>query len=111
MNSEPASSNGATRLRLDGELTIYRAAELKQTLLKALEQAPHLELDLAGVSELDSAGVQILILAKLHAEAMQHTLRLTGHSTAVLAVLEELNLAAFFGDQLVIQSQSSTTHA
>lgn len=93
----------ATVLRLDGEISIYRAAELKQTLLTALEVpgGGTLELDLSGVTELDTAGVQLLILSKRVAQQKQRTLRLSGHSPAVLDVFELLNLGAYFGDALV----------
>lgn len=93
-----------TVLRIEGEMSIYRAAELKQTLLESLDRAGELEIDLGAVTELDSAGVQILMLAKRQALATQRKLRLTAHSPAVLEVFELLNLAAFFGDPLVIQS-------
>ena len=91
-------------LRIEGEMSIYRAAELKQSLLAPLEQAGVLEVDLSGVTELDTAGVQLLMLAKRAAQAKQCELRLSAHSPAVLDVFELLNLAAYFGDQLVIQS-------
>lgn len=104
MTTAKKSKDAISVLRIEGEMTIYRAAELKQTLLVSLDQAEELEVDLAAVSELDTAGVQILILAKKQALARQRKLRLIAHSPAVLEVLELLNLAAYFGDQLVIPS-------
>ena len=90
-------------LSLDGELTIYRAAELKELLLNALAAGSgDLEVDLSGVSEFDSAGLQLLMLAKHTARQRGRELRLTGHSPAVLEVFELLNVAAHFGDPLVI---------
>ncbi len=83
-------------LRLDGELTIYRAAELKELLLAALEGGATLELDLGGVTELDSAGVQVLMLARQAAHSAGGALRLLAHSPAVLEVLELLDLVAWF---------------
>lgn len=89
-------------LRLEGELSIYRATELKQALLAPLAQSTTLEVDLSAVTELDSAGVQLLMLAKKSAQEKQCALRLVAHSPAVLEVLEMLNLVAHFGDPLVI---------
>ena len=43
------------RITLDGELTIYRAADLKVLVLDALRKARVLEIDLSGVTELDTA--------------------------------------------------------
>jgi anti-anti-sigma factor len=100
MNSTPGAG-AAARLRLDGELTIYRAAELKPLLMQALDAAPVLEIDLSGVTEIDTSGVQLLMLAKRRALAMRRELRLCAHSPAVIEVFELLDLAAFFGDPLL----------
>lgn len=91
-------------LRIDGELTIFRAAELKPVLLD--DPAP-LEIDLSGVTELDTAGVQLLMLAKATALAAQRELRLVAHSPAVTEVFELLNLAAYFDDPLVMDAGGS----
>lgn len=99
----------ATRIALDGELTIYRAAELRQTLLGVLEGQPDgLDIDLAAVTEIDSAGVQLLMAAKRAAQAAGHPLSLSNHSEAVVDVLELLNLAAFFGDPLIVSTAPLT---
>ena len=92
------------RMALDGELTIYRAADLKREVLAALRQARVLEIDLSGVIELDSAGLQVLMLAKQTAAAEQRELRLVQHSPAVVDVFELLDLVAFFGDAVLIHA-------
>jgi len=93
-------------LRIEGEMTIYRADELKQLLLAPLEHAAALEIDLSAVTELDTSGLQLLMLAKKTAQARQAELHLVRHSPAVLEVFELLNLAPYFGDQLVIQPRA-----
>ena len=85
---------GLALLRIEGEMTIYRAAELKQALLA--EPAP-LEIDLSGVTEIDTAGVQLLMLAQKAAQARQRELRLLAPSPAVMEVFELLDVAAHFG--------------
>jgi anti-anti-sigma factor len=92
------------RIALDGELTIYRAADLKPLLLDALRRTRVLEVDLSGVTELDTAGLQVLMLAKLTAAAGQRELRLLQHSPAVVEIFEMLDLGAFFGDALLMQA-------
>lgn len=81
---------------LDGELSIYRAAALKQVLLAPLAAGTVIELDLAGVTEIDSAGVQLLMLAKRTALAVGGDLRLAASSRPVLEVLALLGLGAMF---------------
>jgi anti-anti-sigma regulatory factor len=93
-------------LRIEGELTIFRAMELKPLLLA---EPPVDQIDLSGVTDLDTAGLQLLMLAKKTALAKHRDVRLVGHSPAVLDVFELLNVAAYFGDHLVLDSRSKTT--
>ena len=95
-------------LRLEGELRIYRAAELKPVILC---EPPPTEIDLSGVTELDTSGLQLLMLAKREAQAAQRTLHLVHHSKAVLDVFEILNMAAYFGDHLVMDSTTTTARS
>jgi hypothetical protein len=50
--------------RLEGELTIYSVAEARDQLCSALDQHPALQLNLSGIEELDTAGVQLLAWLK-----------------------------------------------
>ncbi|MYM74660.1 STAS domain-containing protein [Duganella sp. FT109W] len=97
-------ADDVTRMSLDGELTIYRAADLKVSVLEALRQTRVLEIDLSGVIELDTAGLQVLMLAKQTATAEQRELRLLQHSPAVVEIIEMLDLVAFFGDAVLIHA-------
>lgn len=108
MSKAKKSPGKNAQLRVEGEMTIFRAAELKETMLAALEMANTLEVNLSGVTEFDTAGVQLLMLAKKTAQAAERELRLTGHSPAVLEALELLHLVSYFGDPVVIEPQEST---
>ena len=98
------NSTASAALRIEGEMTIYRATELKQALLA--EPAP-IEIDLSGVTDLDTVGVQLLMLAKRTAQASGRDLRLVAHSPAVTDVFELLGLASIFDDPLVMDSRAS----
>lgn len=105
MNAETRREGDArpeNRLRIEGEMTIYQAADLRQMLLASLEHGDELEIDLSAVSEIDAAGVQLLVAAKRAALAAQKPLRLTAHSGPVVEAFELLDLGGFFGDPLVI---------
>lgn len=104
MNS--GTSVTVSSLCIEGEFTIYRSAELCATLRSAFADGGALELNLAGVTEMDSAGVQLLIAARRAALTAQRELRLVGHSAAVLEVFETLGLAADLGDALLDPSTS-----
>lgn len=87
---------------LEGEMTIYRAAELKEVLQPHIDHASVIEIDLSKVSEIDAAGLQLLIAAKLEALIRDKQLHFVGHSKPVLELLDLCDLGGFFGDQVVI---------
>ncbi|HEY8977465.1 MAG TPA: STAS domain-containing protein [Burkholderiaceae bacterium] len=91
----------SSSFRIDGELTIYRAAELAvamKTALAGVAEGGALELDLSEVAEMDCAGVQLLLAARRSATESGRSLRLAGRSAAVDEVLAILRLTGHFGD-------------
>lgn len=99
--------NDATgSLRVVDEMTIYTAAEQKARLLEHLPDCPELELDLSGVTEIDSAGLQLLLVMKNESERLGHELRIVNHSRPVIDAIELLKLSAHFGDPIVLPSES-----
>jgi anti-anti-sigma factor len=102
--SADTSNASPARLAIEGEMTIYRAADLKLLLLETLRKHQVLEVDLSGITELDTAGLQVLMLAKQTALADKRELRLLQHSPAVVEIFEMLDLGAFFGDALLIHA-------
>ncbi|MBS1210539.1 MAG: hypothetical protein H6R19_2937 [Proteobacteria bacterium] len=86
------------QLLMTGELTIYDAAELKDLLLGCLHANPGLEIDLSGVTELDSSGVQVMLLVQREANAAEKTIKWLRHSPVVSQVLDVLNLGSTLGE-------------
>ncbi len=95
------------RLSLTEDLTIYHALEQKRILLDALAATHELELDLLQVSEIDTAGLQLLILLKKEAHRAGKEVAIVAHSQAVRSVIDFCNLAAELGDPLVIPAAES----
>lgn len=84
------------------DMTIYNAEAQKQRLLDALLATERLEIDLSAVSEIDSAGFQLLVLVKREARRLDKEALIVAHSEAVREVLDSYNMAAAFGDPLLI---------
>jgi anti-sigma B factor antagonist len=84
------------KIAIEGALTIYEASTAMTTLLAALEGATGLEVDLSNVSELDTAGAQLLMLVKREAEAAGKDFALSGESPAVREVFDCYGLHAHF---------------
>lgn len=75
-------------LAISGELTIMVAADRKTELLNAVSRRKTVELDLSDVTEIDTAGLQILLLAKREAVELGKSLTLVSPSASVSEVLE-----------------------
>jgi len=59
--------DGPKSLVMEGELTIYTALDKKAAILSHLKSGKKLEVDLSKISEIDAAGIQLMILAKREA--------------------------------------------
>jgi anti-anti-sigma factor len=84
------------------DMTIYNAAAHKQRLIDALHASARLEIDLSAVSEIDTAGFQLLVLVKREARRLGKEALIVAHSEAVCDLLDFYNMAADFGDPLLI---------
>jgi len=75
-------------IAIEGEMTIYFAAEMKEQLLAMLE-AEHgdVVLDLARVTELDTCGLQMLLMVHAVARAADRSFGLRSPGTTVADVL------------------------
>lgn|SRR3990167_5267842 len=94
-------------LRPEGELTIYTAADNKARFLEALSVQDHLELDLSQVTEMDSAGLQLLLMAKKEAGRRNIELSFGQPSQVVMEVLDLCNLSSTFGSPVVIPFEAT----
>ncbi|GHA80904.1 STAS domain-containing protein [Cognatilysobacter bugurensis] len=90
MTALPSPAEFRALLRLEGDLTISRAAELKAHLLDAL--VGPLEVDLSGVTAIDGAGLQLLVM--LGREAARRGVPIMWHepSRAVRTALDRVRL-------------------
>lgn len=82
----------AACLAVEGEMTIYRAAELKPALLDAVRTHGAPVLDLSAVTEFDSAGLQLLMMARREAAALGKRLDVSAASLAVRDVFALLGM-------------------
>jgi anti-anti-sigma factor len=101
------NTDAQQRIAIEGELSIYTAAEWKRRLDDLIDQGGDLELDLGAVQELDTAGLQLLIMAKNELITRNQQLRLSNPSQAVLEVFELCDITDIFGDPILLQSKQS----
>jgi anti-sigma B factor antagonist len=95
----------ASRLAIREDMTIYQAQAQKEQLLAALAATEDLELDLSGVGEMDTAGLQLLLLLKREVLQQGKQLKITSHSPNVQRIFDFCNLVAVFGDPMLISAK------
>ena len=88
------SQGAAACLAVEGEMTIYRAAELHPVLLDAVRTHDAPALDLSEVTEFDCAGMQLLLVARREAQRLGKALVLRGASPAVCDAFAMLGMSA-----------------
>jgi len=80
-------------LTIDGEFGIYRVAELKPQILAHVIDIDEPVLDLGNVTEIDAAGLQLLLFARREANTLGKTLCISSASPAVQEVLHVAGLS------------------
>ena len=103
------TSKGKCKAKIDGDMTIYTAGELKDKLLQKLTKCQSMELDLSQVVEFDTAGFQLLVLLKREAEQNETLLLMKNHSSVVQDVLELYHLNEQLERPLTSHDDANTT--
>ena len=80
-----------------GNLTIYEASSAKDELLQLTAQDGVIALDLTQVAEIDTAGMQLLLLCHRENAKQGKALRISGCSPAVQDLIDLYDLAGVFG--------------
>src|SRR5450830_455955 len=92
-----STHDGHLLLLANGGFTIFQATEYKSQLLGVLDNADEvLHMDLSGVDEIDTTGLQLLLLIKREAKRQYKTLIFNSFSPAVQNVIDMLHLQQSF---------------
>jgi anti-anti-sigma regulatory factor len=86
--THPVKDRNARHLAPNGELTIFEAAEFKESLVKLLANDGLVSLDLSGVTRVDTAVIQLMLAAK-----KQNRLFVSGIPQDLQAKLTQLGFA------------------
>lgn len=105
MHINAQQENDICRLKMEGEFTIYHGQEIRDGLIEHLAANDEIELDLGGVTEMDTAGLQLLLAAKREGTRQGKTVRFVSHSQAALELIDLYNMAAQFGDPMLIPAR------
>ncbi|NOY71565.1 MAG: STAS domain-containing protein [Gammaproteobacteria bacterium] len=91
--------------QIEGDLTIYTAAELKSDFERLISDQRDMELSLANVSEIDSSGIQWLMLAQRERNRQNLSFRIIDHSSEVLQIFKDLDLSSYFKEPVILDQE------
>jgi anti-anti-sigma factor len=93
---------GVSRLNVEGGMTFDTVGELKDVMLAPLAWGDSLKMNLAGVTAIDSAGLELLVLLRSEAHMYGRNVSITDHSRAVMDILDLSAMEDLFGDTILI---------
>ena len=107
MEAQVNIENEIINVSLSGDLTIYEAESIRKGIMDAVfANGQKLEINLSSIDEIDTCGMQVLMLAKRESEKIGKELILKSHSPAVLELMDVFHLAEYFGDPLLISNKA-----
>jgi len=83
-------------------MTIYEALEIHELFSTALMRYQEIEVDLSLITEIDSAGLQLLVALKSDGLKQKKSIIYTAHSREVIELLTLFNMTQLFGDPVVL---------
>jgi anti-anti-sigma factor len=90
-------NKSGTVLSLDGELTIYTVTQAKQELLEDYENFSNsVSLNLLNVSEIDTAGLQLLLFLQKLLGSLNKKVNLAKSNEHVEAIFKNLDVGSYF---------------
>lgn len=104
MARKAKANNEILSFPIEGEMTIFVAQELREAIIPVIAGNNEIEIDLSRVTEVDAAGMQLMVSVKLEAILRGKTLRYIGHSKPIMDMIDLCDLGEFFGDQVIMTS-------
>jgi anti-sigma B factor antagonist len=92
MQIKVTQTDGRSVVAIAGDLRIGSVADAKPDLVAVLATGNAIQLDLTGLGECDTAGVQVLLMACASARAKDQAFAITGHTAALRTALDRAGI-------------------
>ncbi len=89
------------KVLVSGEFTIYTVGDIKARLAEVMQNCDDIEVDLADITEVDTAGVQLMLIAKRNPGK---NVVFTNHTPALLRLIDLASLGRTLGDLMVVDA-------
>ncbi len=97
LDLETEHRDGATVLTLRGEIDVYTASRLRQSILDLVEAGtPHIVVDMARVDFLDSTGLGVLVEGLKRVRSREGTLSIVATQEKILKIFDITGLNKAF---------------
>lgn len=94
MVSMNPDDDGNPVMKIEGPLSAYEVGELKDRLLTKILNYQEIVLDINGVTECDTLGIQLLLSAGKTADKLKKIFRITGDAQPIQDAITGMGLAA-----------------
>ena len=94
MVSKNQDKDGNLVMKIEGSLSAYDVGDLKDRLLTGLTNYQGIILDINGVTDCDTLGVQLLLSVKKTADKLNKTFNTTGYSQSIQDAITAVGLEA-----------------
>jgi anti-sigma B factor antagonist len=101
--------DGVAYLAIDGDLTIFTAAACEVCISHALRDHASVSIDLSSVTNVDVAGIRLLIVVKWEAARLQRTLHFGARPPAAKEMMALFDAVITLADQ--VQADGDPTAA
>ncbi len=92
MDITTTQTDDTSIVKIEGDLLISGVAQAKQKIVAAFAAGDNVLLDLSNLRECDTAGIQLLLMARASARSQNKNMRLTAESKSVQSTLERVGL-------------------
>jgi len=107
MRISVAMQKNTLRVRLGESLDIASAADARSRLLQVSQSSDNLELDLSSLSDIDTAGIQILLALRQQRTRQGARTRMVHPSQPILDAFGLLGLQHVFDEAVVVSRETA----
>jgi anti-anti-sigma factor len=102
---EPTTVKGEYKVSIGGNFTIYLLEKWKKFILENIQSIDTLILDLKHLKEIDSAGIQALLITKNYFRRLKKNFILIHHPACIISHLDLFWLVGFMEDKISISKK------
>ena len=94
--SQDSNVEGLCKLTIEDDMTIYSINEIKSAISHEIELYQKFELDLRGVEEIDTAGIQLILALRRELISKSKELKISAVSDVVTTLFKSYSINSLF---------------